>query len=195
MNLHAPSDHKPYVSFVDNSLWRALAWIGVALQALAAVVARWSENLGGLWIILGFLAGSVVFLLAVRRLPSLLAFVAILAATINAGGWAWNWYVAFIWFDELVHTYSPFAIVAVLMFWFWRAGWVTARPASGKWVILAAGCGFVLGVAWEIVEAFFIDLRLQDTIVDLMLDTIGASLGGWLSGWVIQRMGGIRRAD
>lgn len=158
-------------------------------------MARWSENLGGLWIILGFLTGSIIFLLVIRRLPSLLAFVAILAAVVNAGGWAWSWYDAVPWFDELVHTYSPFAIVAVLMFWFWRVGWVTARPASGKWVILAAGCGLAVGVSWEILESLFIDLRPQDTIVDLVLDTVGASMGGWLSGWVIQRMEEAQNAD
>ena len=122
MTKHASLDQGRRSSVVDSTVWHVLAWVGVALQTLAAVVARWSENLGGLWIILGFLAGSVVFLFAVRRLPSLLAFVAILAATINSGGWAWNWYDAVSWFDELVHTYGPLAIAAVLMFWFWRAG-------------------------------------------------------------------------
>lgn len=176
-------------SFANSGFWRVLAWVGVALQVLAAVAALWLDHLDGIGIILGFLAGSVVLLLAARRLPSLLAFAAILAAVVNAGGWAWEWYQAVPWFDELVHTYSPLAIAAVSMFWFWRAGWVTARPGSGSWIILAAGYGLVLGVAWEILESFFLDLRVWDTASDLVLDTLGASIGGWLSGWVIRQQG------
>lgn len=193
MNTHKSHDDRRHSSLADSHVWRVLAWIGIAVQGVAAVVAWMNNYLGGFWIILAFLVGSIIFLW-IEVLPNLLAFVAILAAVVNAGGWAWNWYDAVPWFDEFIHTYSPLAIMAVLMYWFWRAGWVSARPASGKWVLIAAGSGLALGVTWEILESFFLDLSIRDTIVDLVLDTIGASLGGWLSGWVIQQLGGARKA-
>ena len=54
--------------------------------------------------------------------------------------------------------------------------------------------GFVLGVLWELVEMTFLDLTWTDTLVDLLMDTIGAAVAAAFVGWVIRRQGPHRTA-
>lgn len=174
-------------SSVNSGAWRALAWGGIVLQAIALVVvwqlARWN----GLWVIGGFLAASLVFMLMQDRLPSLLSLLVVLAALLNAGGWAWNWYDQFVWFDEFIHCFTAFVGLAALGHVLWRSGHIRAEPGTAGFVLRIGLLGLGLGIAWEIAEAFFLNLHVTDTSVDLLVDTIGAALGGVLAGWVIER--------
>lgn len=167
---------------VNGTLWRILAWLGVALQA-AAFIAVWTlQRWHGLWIIGDFFVLSVAFLLAKERIPSLISFLIVCAAILNAGGWAWNWFDQFVWFDEVVHTVTPFAIVSGIMYRLLTDGAISSAPGSGGFILKAALIGLGLGIAWEILEMLFLNLKVVDTLVDLLMDTIGAALGGWLVG-------------
>ncbi|MBM1170054.1 hypothetical protein [Microvirga arabica] len=177
---------------VDSSTGRALAWFGVALQAVAFVAVWWLQRWNGLWTIGGFFLLSLGFMLLQRRIPSLISFLVVCAALLNAGGWAWNWFQEFAWFDELVHTFTPLALVSAVMYRLWISGWITGIPGSSSFVILATLIGLGLGIAWEIVEATFLNLAWADTLLDLVMDTIGATAGGKFAGWVIVQLGATR---
>jgi hypothetical protein len=182
----------PSSSSVNSRAWRVLAWAGIVLQAAALVFVLSSQQWGGAWILAGFLALSVVFMLMQDRLPSLLSLLVVLAALHNAGGWAWEWYKQLAGFDEFAHAFSAFAVVSACSYVAWTRGWVNAAPGSGKFVLLATAAGFGLGVAWEIFESTFLSLAPVDTVVDLVLDTIGAAIAGAFAGWVIRKQGASR---
>lgn len=162
--------------------WNTLAWLGVALQAAALVFVLLSQRWGGAWSIQIFLILSVVFLLLDERLPKLISFIVVVASIINAGGWAWNWYDRFVWFDEFIHTFSSFTLMSAMGAVAWTRGWGNAVPGTGRFVVWSAVVGLGLGILWEIAESLFLNLRVLDTIVDLVVDTIGAALAGWFLG-------------
>ena len=177
-------------SWVNATLWRVLAWLGVALQAAALLAVIRLQSWHGLWSIGIFLVLSAAFLVMKEHVPSLLGLLVVIAALVNAGGWAWDWFEEFIWFDEAIHTFSALAVVAALMCR-WSARDAIARKKFGAFMLAAAGIGIGLGIAWEIFESTFLDLTLGDTISDLVCDTIGAVAGGALAYWAI---GGMRTA-
>lgn len=179
---------------VNSSTWRALAWFGVVLQAIAFIAVWWLEQWNGLWTIGGFFVLSLMFMLIRDRIPSLISFLIVCAALLNAGGWAWNWFNRFIWFDEFVHAFTPLALVSAIMYRLWTGSSINNEPGSGGFILKAALIGLGLGIAWEIVEATFLNLSLIDTLVDLLMDTIGAALGGWFAGWAIRNQGAAQTA-
>lgn len=183
--------HASSSSTVNSSLWRTLAWAGVALQAAAFVAVWWLVRWSGLWVIGGFFVASLAFMLMQDRLPSLLSFLVVAAALLNAGGWAWNWYDQFVWFDEFIHSFTSFAGMAALGYVLWVRGHIKAAPESGSFILRVALIGLGIGIVWEIMESFFLNLTWLDTIVDLSVDTAGAALGGWLAGWVIREQGAV----
>ncbi|WP_230534416.1 hypothetical protein [Microvirga roseola] len=180
-------------SAVNSGAWRALAWFGVVLQAAAFVAVWWLQRWNGLWTIGGFFVLSLAFMLMKDRIPSLMSFLVVCAALLNAGGWAWNWFNQFVWYDEFVHAFTPFAVVSAIMYRLWTGGSIDNAPGSGGLILKAALIGLGLGIAWEIVEALFLNLVVTDTVVDLVMDTIGAALGGWFAGWAIRNQGATQR--
>jgi hypothetical protein len=181
-------------SAVNSGSWRMLAWLGVALQAAALIAVWWLQRWGGLWTIGGFFALSLAFMLMKDRIPSLMSFLIVCAALLNAGGWAWNWFEQFVWYDEFIHTFTPFALVSALTYRLWTGGSINDAPGSGSFILKAALIGLGLGIAWEIAEMLFLNLHVTDTLVDLVLDTIGAALGGWFAGWAIHNQGAAQRS-
>ena len=174
-------------TWVNSGTWRMLAWTGVALQAAALVFVLWSERWGGGATIAIFLVLSSAFLLMQDRLPSLLSFIVVFAAIVNAGGWAWNWYDQIVWFDEVVHAFTSFAVISAVAHLGWRRAWIDAAPGAVRFVFWTAAAGLGLGIAWELFESSFLNLHFWDTVVDLVMDTVGAALAGWFAGWVIRK--------
>ncbi len=174
-------------SAVNSRTCRTLAWIGVALQAAALVAVLVMERFSGVPSLAIFLVLSVAFLLLQDRLPSLLTLLVIVAAVANAAGWAFNLYHRFAPFDELIHTFTAFTGMAALGYLGWAYGYIRAAPGSGTFVLIVAATGLVLGIGWEILESLFLNLSWTDTLVDLLVDTVGAAAGGVLAGWVIRR--------
>lgn len=177
--------HDERFSDLDSGTWRGLAWAGVVLQVAALIFVIWSQRYQGLWTIGGFLVLSVVFLLARGRLPAFFAFLLVIAALINATGWAWNWFNQFVWYDEMVHFFTPLAIVAALGWIGWSEQRLRLRPGSVAFVLVLGLTGLVLGALWEVAESLFLNLRLQDTLVDLLMDTLGGLCAGLFLGWLI----------
>ena len=181
--------HSSSSSSVNSGTWRMLAWVGVVLQAVAFVAVWWLQRWGGLWTIGGFFILSLAFMLMKDRIPSLMSFLIVCAALLNAGGWAWNWFDQFVWFDEFIHTFTPFALVSALMYRLWTGDLINDAPGSGSFIFKAALIGLGLGIAWELVEMLFLNLHVTDTFIDLVMDTIGSATGGWFAGWAIHNQG------
>ena len=179
---------------VNSGTYRTLAWIGVALQAVALVAVWLLERWNGLPSLAAFLVLSIAFLLLQDRLPGLLTLLIIVAAVVNAAGWAFNLYHRFAPFDELVHTSTAFTGMAALGYLGWTQGYIRAAPGSAKFVLIVAATGLALGIGWELIEVLFLNLSWTDTLVDLLVDTVGAAAGGVLAGWVIRRQGLQHRA-
>lgn len=114
-------------------------------------------------------------------------FIALVAAAalVNAAG-----YLLTLWhdetvFDEAVHLYTSFAVMAAL-------GWLASgRPpfphsAPPWWAFVVSG--LILGLAWEVIEwiAGIIGGR-RDTAMDLAMDTLGAAAAAALVQFAYRR--------
>lgn len=101
----------------------------------------------------------------------------------NAAGYAFDLYGRFWWFDRVLHGCTLFALT------FWGAVILCGRALNGPAnhrltrVLLIAGLGVALGAWWEFAEWGFDHLvpanvikGKYDTVVDLVVDTIGAVL-------------------
>jgi hypothetical protein len=91
-------------------------------------------------------------------------------------------YDAVSWWDDLNHFTNWFLLLTGL-------GLIVARGVSPRWaqVVLVAGLGCVLALGWELGEWFTfirhgteLDTAYEDTLGDMTLGTLGATLAGVL---------------
>lgn len=177
-----PFRQQPYVA--------QAVWAGLALAFLVALAtARWSLA----FVSLAALGLSLVPVLAVERfgirLP--LSFVAgvvlFVFATIFLGE-AFDFYDRYWWWDIALHGGSAvgFGLIGFIFLFMMFEGDRYAAPA---WAIAFMGFCFAMtiGVLWEVFEfamdqIFGLDMQksgLIDTMWDLILDAVGASLGAF----------------
>lgn len=151
----------------------------------------------GQWMPVFVAASTLVLTLAPARfarffgleLPgSILSAIAIfLFATLFLGEVA-DFYERFWWWDVVLHFLSALAIAAMafLMIFMLFEG---DRYAAPPWAlaVLSAAVALSIGSLWEIFEyamdqVFGMNMQksgLDDTMTDLMIDTLGAALGGF----------------
>jgi hypothetical protein len=125
-------------SSVDSRFWRLLAWSGVALELAALVVVLMLERWGGAWSIAAFLILSVGFLLSQDRTPGPIDVLVIVAAMVNAAGWAWDLFDRFVWYDETVHFFMTFAVIAALGICYGGTRCGSARRTQQAWFCASA---------------------------------------------------------
>ncbi len=116
------------------------------------------------------------------------------AVLLNAGDWAWKWLYQLAWFDGLIDTFTPFALVSAIKYRLWIGGWITGSPRSSGFVIVAAMIELGLGITREKVEATFVNLTRVDTLLYHIMHTIGAAARGRSVGWVIDQQGAQQRS-
>ena len=114
------------------------------------------------------------------------------SAGLNGAGYLLNGYDRVVWYDEVCHLFTMFAVTAAI-------GWlVLQRSAAARdltrsgFAAAAVAAGLVLGISWEAVE-YVIGIigDLRDTVIDLALDTLGALLAAaWLWHVTVRRAGG-----
>jgi hypothetical protein len=172
--------------------WLA-AWAGTVLTGLAAVFVAWQGKWHGLLLLAGFTIVQGVFLLKMDRLPALVNLLVVAAGAANAVGLVWDLYTKLWWFDEAMHLYTPFALTLLLGV-LARRSLLTSSRHQWVWSILAiASFGIAIGTLWEMLEWGY-DLVTSgnsiqgkmDTMIDLVMDSIGAILAGWLCVWLEQ---------
>ncbi len=124
---------------------------------------------------------GVLALIFRRALPPLFGLLLIVAAMVNTAGYVLGLWHERTMFDEIVHAFTTFAIVAA-------AGWLFLRERpqpEGKLIWIAVGVGLVAGCAWEAFEyAIGMIGGLRDTLIDLIMDMIGAAAAGALLRWL-----------
>lgn len=172
--------------------YRTAAWVGQALLAIAIVVVA----IRGQWTAAASLAGFLfVAFLFVKfedklHLPTLFDLLFVIAALINAGGWAWDLYNKPGLYDEIAHFYTMFAITLAFGFIFYSELMEGFSSHRVIFVLTIASLGIALGALWEVAEwlADFVTPKqivsgLTDTITDIILDSGGALLAALLNVW------------
>lgn len=168
----------------DHPSFRWASQLALLVAALGALYLlaenRWSDAAA-----LGAVAllGSI-FIAARDRLPSLFTLLFVIAGLVNALG-----YVLTLWheatpFDEIVHAFTSFTLCAA-------AGWLLlsrTKLLSGnqnaRLILAVAAIGLVLGLLWEAFEWMIgIIGSPRDTIMDLVMDMVGAIAAGLFCAW------------
>lgn len=173
--------------------YRPLAWIGQGLLALAIVVVavqgQWQQALT----LALFLGASLIFVVQDDKLPPLFDFLFVLAALLNAAGWVWGLFNVPGLYDEIVHAYTIFALTLAFSFLVYRSMLTIFRQHTILYLITIASFGMALGALWEVAEwsaekilSTQVIPSLDDTIVDLIMDTLGAISAAVLSRWALK---------
>ncbi|HEU5104058.1 MAG TPA: hypothetical protein VFU22_33810 [Roseiflexaceae bacterium] len=168
--------------------YRTLAWLLQGLLAITIVVVLFQ----GEWLpaaaLAGFLVISFLFVKLERKLPSLFDLVFMVAALINAGGWAWDLYNKPGPYDEISHFFTIFALTLAFGFLLYRELMESFYDHRLMFVLTIASLGIAIGALWEVTEwlADFVIPKqivsgLFDTITDLILDSAGAILAALLN--------------
>jgi hypothetical protein len=160
---------------LDGRTYAVVAWVGIAvLGASIPALAALGQWVGAL-VMLPFLAVSVAFVLFEPRLPTLFDALFAWAAVINAAGYAWDLYDAVNPYDGFVHLCTIFAATLTFGYLTFDAVRGAFRDYPALFVVMIASFGLAAGALWEVFEwaAGFIG-SIADTMVDLMLDGLGA---------------------
>src|SRR5215218_5922596 len=175
--------------FSDNwKGYRIVAWFLQGLLALAIIVVL----IQGKWLpaltLGGFLLVSFLFVKFEHKLPNIFDLIFMIAALINAGGWAWDLYNKPGPYDEIAHFYTIFAITLAVGFMLYGELMESFYSHRVLFVITIASLGIALGALWEVTEwlADFVTPKqivsgLFDTITDIILDSAGAIIAALLN--------------
>ena len=175
-------------ALIDSRAWMHLSWAGVAVFALWLGTLILSDRWHELLMAACFFLPLVLMLLIPHGLPPLLLAIGAVCFLVSAAGWSLDWYGDFWWFDVALHFLNPAALLAASMTMFWKADLIPAR-GPGRFVLWATTLGLAMGIAWELIELTYLQLTWPDTILDLVMDTSGAALGGWFALWMIRARG------
>ena len=172
--------------------YRLAAWAGVALMAGAIISIGAQGKWQGAATLAGFTIAAILFL-CISWMPALVNLAVAVAALLNAAGYVWDLYQQFWWFDKVVHGYTLFAITLPLGLIAYRSVLSGFRGHHILFVVALASFGLAIGAVWELAEWAY-DMYAAgnaikgkfDTMVDLIVDTVGAFAAGWVSIWVLQ---------
>lgn len=168
------------------------AWLGVALL-VAAIVFTGAQ---GQWMmalpLVGFTAAAVLFIKLEAYLPTLFDLLFVIAALLNAGGWAFKWYNTLGPYDEIAHGFTTFAVTLAFGYLAYHRMLSSFHAQRLLFVLTIACFGIAIGALWEIAEwlsDFFVASEvvesIDDIIDDLIMDTLGASIAGLFSLWAL----------
>jgi hypothetical protein len=173
---------------VDWKGYRIIAWACQALLAAAIVVMLVQRQWWPAGALTGFLVISYLFVAFEHRLPALFDLVFMIAALINASGWAWDLYNKPGPVDEIAHFFTIFAITLAAGYLLYNRLAVGFFDHRVLFLITIASLGIALGALWEVAEwlADFVIAKqivsgLPDTITDIMLDSAGAIVAALLN--------------
>ncbi|HEU0012114.1 MAG TPA: hypothetical protein VFQ45_00435 [Longimicrobium sp.] len=127
----------------------------------------------------------------------------LLAAAANTAGYALGIWHSPVWFDEVVHAYTTFALTLVLAFHLHGRVYTGARTHPATLTLAVASVGVAIGAIWEIAEWAYDQwiapgdaiLGKWDTITDLGYDTLGALIAAAIATAVVRRQPARRPAS
>ncbi len=132
-----------------------------------------------------FAALTMLYIYKAKAHPAVLDAVLAIMMTLNAIELAWNLYNIPGPYDETAHFYTAFGVTLILGYFVSRAMHWSARRAW-LYILIAASIGLSMGALWEIGEwsidhfnllSFKLVSGLDDTVTDMMFDTIGSLMG------------------
>ncbi|XHX78839.1 MAG: hypothetical protein RBJ76_02580 [Stenomitos frigidus ULC029] len=174
--------------------YRFAAWMGQTLLGIAvlatAIQGKWHDAIA----LALFLIISFVFVVKADKLPTLFDFLFVLAALLNAGGWVWGWFYTPGLYDELVHGFTMFAITLALSFLVYGPMLPIFRQHTLLYLVTITSFGVAIGALWEIAEwlagkilATAVIGSVDDTVTDMIMDTLGSGLAALISLWVLRK--------
>jgi hypothetical protein len=179
-----------------NTNWRGYriaAWMGQIVLGVAVLAALIQGNWVNAVALAAFLLASLIFVVKDDRLPTLFDFLFVVAALLNAGGWVWRLFYQPGPYDEITHAFTTFAITLALSFLMYRSMLTVFRQHKVLYLLTIASFGIAIGALWEVTEwtagkvlATEVIGSLNDTIVDLIMDSLGAALAAVISLWALQ---------
>lgn len=182
---------------MKNSEWHGyhiLAWLGQALLAIAIVVVALKGNWQGVLGLTGFFVAAVLFVQMKGRMPALFDMLFVVAALVNAGGWVWNWYDLVWGYDEAAHAYTTFALTLALGYVVYGALLPSFRNHQWLFILTITSFGIAIGAMWEVAEWTYeilvpgqFLLGLNDAMIDLIMDSIGAGMAACISVWHVHK--------
>lgn len=160
------------------------------IAIIAAIVqGEWNNAIA----LAGFWIAASIFILTDDRLPTLFDFLFVIAALLNAGGWVWRLFYQPGPYDEITHAFTTFAITLALGFLVYQSMFTVFVQHPWLYVLTVASFGISIGAIWEIMEwtaGFIFNTEvigdLNDTVTDLIMDSIGAGLAAILSLWALR---------
>lgn len=120
----------------------------------------------------------------------------IIATLANVAGYVWNLYDQIRLFDEILHGFTTFALTLPIALFLYQVVLIGARTRPLLFVLMVAGLGLAIGAVWEIAEWAYdqivpgnVILGKNDTIIDLIVDTVGSVMAGIVSAGMIRGNG------
>jgi hypothetical protein len=166
--------------------YRIAAWIGQFCLAIATTIVLVRVGWQAALILLLFLVASLIFIIKERQLPSLFDLLFVIAALLNAGGWIGLFYQPGP-YDEITHAYTTFSITLALSFIVYQPMLSIFNTHRRLYILTIISFGIAIGALWEVFEWVTATINsLDDTIVDLIMDTIGAIAASLLSLYALQ---------
>ncbi|HYW18129.1 MAG TPA: hypothetical protein VE956_02245 [Nodularia sp. (in: cyanobacteria)] len=173
--------------------YRIIAWIGQALLTIFVIVAAVQGKLSNALGLAFFLVVSFVFVIRDNKLPTLFDFLFVLAALLNATGWVWDLFGMPGPYDEIVHAYTTFAITLALSFLVYGSMLNIFRNHPLLYLVTITSFGIAIGALWEVTEwsaGKILNTQviesLDDTIIDLVMDSLGSGLAALISLWALR---------
>ena len=173
--------------------YRTAAWIGAALLTATVVAACMQGSWGNALSLTCFLLAFLTFMFLAKPLPTLFDFLFVVAALLNAGGWVWGWFYLPGIYDEAVHGFTMFAITLALSFLTYGSVLPTFHEHKLLYLAAIASFGIAIGALWEIAEWAAGNVlpaqvigSVDDTIIDLVMDTLGSGLAALTSLWALE---------
>lgn len=117
----------------------------------------------------------------------------VLAVVGNIAGYALDLYSAMWWFDEVIHAYTIAVLTLFLGLLMYNRVLTGANTYALLLLLMIANIGLALGGLWEVAEwaydqqvASNVILGKTDTIIDLIMDTIGSLAGAAVAVWMVR---------
>jgi hypothetical protein len=179
----------PEVGHLHARIYVVLGWGGVLVLAGCGAVVVWNGHWLSLLQLAFFLGGAAYLMFFDGGLPPLLKFLFVLAALINAVGWIWDEYTKIVWYDEVAHLYTTFAITLALGCLAYRRAATYLRDRHVDHFIVVLSFGVAAGALWEVIEWIILLREFRDSPVsDIVYDSLGAIGAAGLSVWFARSM-------
>ncbi len=112
-----------------------------------------------------------------------------IAVVVNIAGYMFNLYQQFVWFDEVVHAYTIFALTLVIALYAYGAVLTGVERHTFGLILMITAIGLAIGGLWEVAEWLYdawitqqnTIMAVPDRLIDLIMDTIGGLAAGWLT--------------